>query len=136
MVIIATIGTLGDIVFSVSKNQVKTFDGLKWDSSAQYATHNRHLKDVLLEFTGTDADKISFSMFFSVFLGVDPMTEITKIVNAEKSGKIMRLVIGSKTYGKNKWVITGTSKQLERYDNKGNLLIAQVDISLMEYAGR
>lgn len=132
----ATIGSLGNIIFSVSKNQVKTFDGLKWDSSAQYATHNRHLKDVLLEYTGTDADKISFSMFFSAFLGVDPMTEITKILAAERSGKVMRLVIGSKAYGKNKWVITSTAKELERYDNKGNLLIAKVNISLMAYAGR
>lgn len=132
----ATIGTLGDIVFSVSKSQVKTFDGMKWDSSAQYATHNRHLKDVLLEYTGTDADKISFSMFFSVFLGVDPMTEITKLLTAERSGKIMRLVIGSKAYGKNKWVIDKTSKELERFDNKGNLLIAKVSISLIAYAGR
>lgn len=132
----ATIGALGDIVFSVSKNQVKTFDGLKWDSAAQYASHNRHLKDVLLEFTGTDADKISFSMFFSVFLGVDPITEINKLLDAERNGKVMRLVIGNKAYGKNKWVITGASKNLERYDNKGNLLVAKADISLMAYAGR
>ena len=132
----ATIGTLGDIVFSVSKNQVNTFDGLKWSSSAQYASHNRHLKDVLLEFTGTDADKITFSMYFSVFLGIDPMGEIVKLLTAERSGKVMRLVIGSKAYGKNKWVITGTSKDLERFDNKGNLLIAKVNVSLMAYAGR
>ena len=132
----ATIGTLGDVVFAVSKNQVNTFDGLKWSSSAQYASHNRHLKDVLLEFTGTDADKITFSMYFSVFLGVDPMSEIIKLLTAERCGKVMRLVIGSKAYGKNKWVITGTSKDLERFDNKGNLLIAKVNVSLMAYAGR
>ena len=132
----ATIGTLGDIVFSVSRNKVNTFDGLKWESSAQYATHNRHLRDVLLEFTGTDADKISFSMFFSVFLGVNPMTEIVKLLNAERSGRIMRLVIGSKAYGKHRWVITGTSKDLERFDNKGNLLMASVNVSLMAYSGR
>jgi phage protein U len=133
----ATIGTLGnDITFSVSRNQVNTFDNMKWDSSAQFAAHNRHLKDVLLEFTGTDADKISFSAYFSVFLGVDPMTEIVKLLTAERTGKVMRLVIGSKAYGKNKWVITGTSKSLERFDNKGNLLTAKVDISLMAYSGR
>jgi len=132
----ATIGTLGDIVFSVSNNQVNTFNGLKWDSSAQYAQHNRHLKDVLLEFTGTDADKISFSMYFSVFLGVDPMAEITKLLNAERDGQVMRLVIGSKGYGKHKWVIESSSKSLERFDNKGNLLIAIVNISLIAYSGR
>lgn len=132
----ATIGTLGDIVFSVSRSQVKTFDGLKWDSSAKYATHDRHLKDVLLEYTGTDADTISFTMFFSVFLGVNPMGEITKLLNAERSGKVMRLVIGSKAYGKNKWVITKTSKDLETFDKRGNLLAAKVNVSLKAYAGR
>ena len=132
----ATIGTLGDIVFSVSRNKVNTFDGLKWDSSAQYAQHNRHLRDVLLEFTGTDADKISFAMFFSVFLGVDPMAEIVKLLNAERSGRVMRLVIGAKAYGKHRWVITGTSKALERFDNKGNLLTASVNVSLLAYPGR
>lgn len=132
----ATIGTLGDIVFSVSGSKVKTFDGLKWDSSAKYATHDRHLKDVLLEYTGTDADTISFTMFFSVFLGVNPMREITKLLNAERSGKVMRLVIGSKAYGKNKWVITKTSKDLETFDKRGNLLVAKVNVSLKAYAGR
>ena len=132
----ATIGTLGNIVFSVSRNRVNTFDRLKWESSAQYATHNRHLRDVLLEYTGTDADKISFSMYFSVFLGINPMTEITKLLNAERSGQVMRLVIGNKAYGKHRWVITGTSKDLERFDNRGNLLIASVNVSLMAYAGR
>lgn len=132
----ATIGTLGNIVFSVSRNQVNTLDDMKWSSSAQYATHNRHLKDVLLEFTGTDADTITFSMYFSVFLGIDPMTEITKLFNAERNGEVMRLVIGPKAYGKNKWVIMSQSRDLERFDNKGNLLIAKVNVSLQAYAGR
>lgn len=132
----AVIGTLGDIVFSVSRGQVKTFDGMKWDSSVQYATHNRHLKDPLLEYTGTDLDTISFTMVFSAFLGVNPIAEITKLLNAERSGQIMRLVIGSKAYGKYKWVITKTSKDLERFDNKGNLIIAKVSVSLKAYSWR
>ena len=118
----ATIGSLGDIVFSVSRSQIKTFDGMRWESSAQYASHNRHLKDELLEFVGSPADKISFSMTLSVYL--------------ERAGKILRLVIGNKAYGKNKWVITGLSKELERFDNKGNLLLAKVNVSLTAYAGR
>lgn len=132
----AVVGTLGDIVFSVSRRKVKTFDGLKWESSAKYATHDRHLKDVLLEYTGTDADTISFTMFFSAFLGVNPMGEITKLLKAERSGKVMRLVIGNKAYGKNKWVITKTSKDLEKFDKRGNLLAAKVNVSLKAYAGR
>jgi len=132
----ATVGTLGNIVFSVSSERVNTFDGMKWESSAQYATHNRHLKDVLLEYTGTDADKISFSMYFSVFLGMDPFEEIERLLKAERDGQVMRLIIGGKPYGRHGFVITNTSKDLERFDNKGNLLIARVNVSLMAYAGR
>lgn len=40
----AEIGTLGDIVFKVSANKVKTFDDLKIDSKTNYAKHTRHLK--------------------------------------------------------------------------------------------
>jgi len=133
---LAVIGTLGDIVFSVSRNQVNTFDNLKWDSSAKYASHERHLQETLLEFVGTDNDTITFSMYFSVFLGINPMNEIIKLLNAERSGKVMRLVIGQKAYGRNKWVITKTSKDLERFDKKGNLLTAKVSVTLEAYAAR
>lgn len=132
----AVIGAWGDTVFSVSRKQVKTFDGLTWEVGAKYATHDRHLKDPLLEYTGTDVEAISFTMMFSVFLGVNPMKEITKLVNAVRSGKIDRLVIGSKAYGKSKWVITKVSNQLNRYDNRGNLLVAKVDVSMQAYPER
>ena len=50
----ALIGSWGDFTFEVSRGSVKTFTGLKWDSSVKYATHDRHLKEPLLEFTGKD----------------------------------------------------------------------------------
>lgn len=132
----AIIGTWGDIVFSVSRNQIKTFDGLKWDSGAKFSTHDRHLKAPLLEFTGTDVENISFSMFFSAFLGVNPMAEITKLLTAERKGEVNRLVIGTKAYGTGKWVIDKLSNDLERYDNRGNLLVARVNVSMKSYAMR
>lgn len=130
----ATIGVLGDIVFSVSPKVIKTFDGLKKSVSPKFSSHNRHLKETLLEFTGTDPDKISFSMLFSVFLGVDPKTEAAKLEAAARTGKIMRFVLGRKSYGK--WVITSLSNSYERIDNKGNILAIKTDISLTAYAGR
>lgn len=132
----AVIGTWGDIVFTVSRGEVKTFDGMKWDSGAKYATHDRHLKEPLLEFTGTEVETISFSMFFSAFLGINPMTEITKLITAQRQGKVSRLIIGTSTYGTNRWVITKLSKSLERYDNRGNLLVAKVNVSMQSYSAR
>ncbi len=130
----ATIGALGDIVFSVSTNAVKTFNDFKRTASPKFASHGRHLKDTLLEFTGNDPDKISFSMLFSVYLGIDPQAEIKKLKSAAHKGKIMYLVIGRESFGN--WVITGLSEGREHIDNKGNTLVAKVDISLTAYAGR
>lgn len=132
----AVIGTWGDITFAVSRNQIKTFDGLKWDSGAKYSTHDRHLKEPLLEFTGTDVESMTFTMFFSAFLGVNPIAEVSKMLKAMRRGEVHRLVIGPKAYGTNKWVITKLSNSLNRYDNRGNLLVAKVNVTMKSYSGR
>lgn len=129
------IGTLGDIVFKVSTKTIQTFDGLKIDSKTNYAKHTRHNKKPLLEFQYNDTDTASFSIYLSVFLGVDPRKMQKKIDEYRKKGKILTLVIGGKKYG-SKWVITSHSKEFERFDNKGNLLVAKSYISLEEYAER
>lgn len=129
------IGTLGDIVFKVSAKTIQTFDGLKIDSKTNYAKHTRHNKKPLLEFQYNDTDTASFSIYLSVFLGVDPRKMQKKIDDYRKKGKILTLVIGGEKYG-SKWVITSHSKQFERFDNKGNLLVAKSNISLEEYAER
>lgn len=132
----AVIGTWGDITFAVSRNQIKTFDGLKWDSGAKYSTHDRHLKEPLLEFTGTDVESMTFTMFFSAFLGVNLIAEVSKLLKAMRRGEVHRLVIGPKAYGTNKWVITKLSNSLPRYDNRGNLLVAKVSVTMKSYSGR
>ncbi len=132
----AKIGSFGDLVFSVSDTTVKTFNDLQWKVSAKYATHDRHIKADLLEYLGPELDEISFSMVFSVFLGVNPLNEIEKLNDMIRTGVTGRLVIGGKVYGSYKWVITDGSNELERFDNKGNLWAAKVKLSLKEYPKR
>lgn len=129
------IGTLGDIVFTVSAETIQTFDGLKIESKTNYAKHTRHNKKPLLEFQYNDTDTASFTIYLSVFLGVNPRKMQVKIDKYRKKGKILTLVIGGKKYG-TKWVITQHSKDYEKFDNKGNLLIAKSSISLQEYPER
>ena len=129
----AEIGTLGDIVFKVSANKVRTFDDLKIDSKTNYAKHTRHLKKPLLEFQYNDADTASLTIYLSAFLGVNPKKMQNKIDKYRKKGKILTLVIGGKKYG-SQWVITGHTKDYEKFDNQGNLLIAKSTLSLEQYA--
>jgi len=127
------VGCLGDIVFSVSSEVVKTLDKFKWSGGANYSVHKRQGYHALTEFTGMDADKISFEIFLSSYLGVDVQSEITKIWTYERNGTAIPLVIGDKGYGKYRWVIQKHSTKAETFDGRGNITEATVSIDLLEY---
>ena len=132
----AKIGSFGNLVFSVSDRTVKTFDGMSWDFSADYATHDRHIKADLLEYMGPGIETVSFSMVLSALLGVNPLKEIKKLREMVKEGHAERLVIGGKVYGSYKWVMQKGTVDFQRFDNTGNLLAAKVKVTLKEYPKR
>lgn len=131
----AKLGTLGKIVFSVSDKKVQTFDDMSLESSVKYHTHDRHLKKPLLEFGGPDSDKMSFTMYHSVFLGVNPEKQVKMIDKYMNDGEILSLIIGGKRYG-SKWVITKHSKAYKKFDKKGRVLAVESKVTLEEYASR
>jgi len=127
------VGCLGDIIFQVSSNTIKTINRVEWSGSARYSEHQRHLTNALTEFTGLNPDTISFEMVLSVYLGVDPMAELTKLWEYERSGKAVTLVIGEKVYGKYRWTVKSHKIKFETYDKKGNMTGATVAVDLLEY---
>lgn len=132
----AQVGSFGNLVFSVSDRTVRTFDGMSWDFSANYATHDRHIKADILEYMGPEIEEVSFSMYFSVFLGVNPANEIEKLRKMVRNGNTDRLVIGGKVYGSYKWVMQKGSVTMKRFDQKGNLWVAEAKVTLKEYPKR
>lgn len=130
------IGCLGDIVFQVSAETVKTLNKLKWSGSATWATHARHGYHALTEFTGIDPDQISFEIYLSTALGVKPMDTINTIWEYERNGAPQGLVIGDKAYGKYRWAITKHTTSAEQYDGRGNVIAARVNLSLLEYLNK
>ena len=127
------IGYLGEVVFEVSEKTVKTFKEFEWGGSARIQTHNRHLDNALQEFVGIDPDTFSFSFTLSKYLGVDPMTDIAKIFTYERTGMPVPLVIGKRPYGKYKWLVKSHKAKGKRFDGEGNLVSADVSVSLTEY---
>lgn len=132
----AKIGTFGGLSFVVSSNKVSTFDDLKWDTSAAYATHDRHLQPDLLEFLGPDPEQITFKMKFSVFLRVNPLKSVNDLRRMVREGTAERLVIGGRVYGDYKWAITKVSSAMKTFDNRGNCWAAEVTVTLKEYGRR
>ena len=127
------IGCLGEIIFEVSSKTVKTFDKMQWSGSVRYSVHQRHLTHALTEFTGIDPDTISFEMNLSIYLGVEPMGELVKLWDYERSGKSVSLVIGDKAYGKYRWVVKSHKTKMQTFDKRGNLTGATVSVDLLEY---
>jgi hypothetical protein len=127
------VGCLGDIVFIVSSEQVETISNAQWSGSARYAEHQRHLYHALTEFTGINADTMSFDMHISAYLGVKVMDELVKIWTYERKGTTLPLVLGEKPYGKYRWVIKSHKIKMRYFDGKGNLTDATVSMNLLEY---
>ena len=127
------IGCLGDIIFEVSDKVVKTIDKFKWNGSASIHTHSRHLDNSLQEFSGIEPDEITFTITLSKYLGADPLIDIVKIFDYERAGESVPLTIGSKAYGKYRWLIKSHKTTYEHYDRQGNVTSATVDLSLVEY---
>ena len=127
------VGSLGRVVFSVSSNKVETFSGLKISSSASFGSHKRHCGNEIIEFTGNDADSISFNMTISQILGVDVEEELEKLRQYKKTGKTLKFVIGKKVIGNYRWVITNISITPKQYGKKSEIITAEVSITLKEY---
>lgn len=131
----AIVGCLGDVIFTVSRSVVRTLDNMTWSGSARYATHERHLTNALTEFTGLDPDKITFDILLSAELGVDPIAEVVKLWNIERSGRAVPLTVGTKGYGKYRWNITKHEMKAKAHFINGDIHTATVSVSLQEYLG-
>ncbi len=130
------VGSFGSLIFRVSSQQVLTFQSMSWQADAKWTEHDRHLRDPIPEFLGNQNDKITFPILLTAFAGTNPEREISKILSMERSGSPHYLVIGNKSYGKNRWVIQKSKIDMQRFDNRGNLLEAKVSITLLAYPRR
>lgn len=127
------VGALGDIVFQVTEETIETLDNFTWSGSANWATHHRHGTDAITEFTGRGTDEISFDIYLSAFLGVNPMEEIKKIWAYERAGTPVGMTIGEHKYGRYRWGIQSHTTKAENWTGTGDLLACTVSVKLIEY---
>ena len=130
----AEIGCLGDVVFQVSSERVLTpGNGASWTSGAGWTEHQRHLRAPALEFTGLQADGFRLPIRLSRAMGVEPMEMIWTLFDYERAGLAMPLIIGTHAYGMYRWVITNVQRTLSHYDGHGDLLTAELVLTLKGY---
>lgn len=129
----AVIGFLGDVMFSVSDEMVRTISNWKWSGSARYSVHQRHAQNALTEFTGLDADQIAFDIILSTRLGLNPMEEIWRLWRYERGGTTLPLTVGKHAYGRYRWTIVSHDTDIKATDANGNITEAIVSLKLQEY---
>lgn len=116
--------------------KVLTFDNLQREGAGRWATHEIIGQDrkPLLEFIGPDLESLSFSIFMSTFLGVNPATELQKLRALRDGGIVCDFMIGGAALSTNQWVIKSLSEAHRTIDGSGNLLVAAVNVSMQEYS--
>lgn len=130
------IGCLGGLVFEVSDTTIKTIKNATWNGSVSLQNHARHLNYALTEFVGIDADSFTFTITLSRYLGADVEEELDKLLGYEKSGKALKLVIGTRLYGSYRWLIKKHKISMQHFDKQGNLASTDVELTLVEYVRR
>lgn len=127
------IGSLGPVVFVVGPEAIRTFAELSRSSAGRWANHEILGKKPISQFIGPGLDTVSFTMRFDVRYRINPRKELSKLVDLERAGKAMSLIVGGEGLGVNKWKITSLEQSWEEIDGKGNLLKATATITLEEY---
>lgn len=128
------IGSFGnDIVFEVSTEKVRTFDGLTMQRKAIYAEHDILGEKSVLELTGYAPTSLSFTMLLNASLGVDPLEELEILREMVVKGNAYDFVLGGEPQGENLWVIESLDEKHKVVTGKGESLIIEVSVSLKEY---
>jgi len=128
------IGSLGEVVFEVSSDLVRTLDGLRVQYNAKYAQHDIHGRKGLLEFTGLDPTKINFRVRLDAALGVNPKEELAELKDILEAGRAVPFVLDGEPQGWHLWVLEHLNVEQRILNNTGALILAEVTLNLKEYA--
>lgn len=125
------IGSLGNIVFTVSSDVVRTPSNIKKSRSARIAKHEIIGSKPKLEFQGEDLVSMSFDIRLDRSLGVNPQSDINSLATMESTGEVVDLVIGNVYHGA--FLIDSIEENTKYTDRNGNVIVAELSISLQEY---
>lgn len=129
----AQVGYMGDVVFVASEKELRTPANLTRSSSARWTDHNLHLRKPIGEFAGADLEQIQFKIALSAMHGVNPEDEIKTLRQMMDNGEVFPLVLGGAPLSENYWRIESLSVDNTYYDGKGELIFAELSVSLKEY---
>jgi len=130
------VGSSSFSLFKSSSNfKLMTIDNFQRSAEGRWATHEiigtEHKP--LKEFLGPGLEKITFTIFLSVDLGVSPETELEKLRKLRDGGVVCDFILGNKPITTNSWIIPSLSEDHRIKDNRGQTVQAIVNVTMEEY---
>ncbi len=129
----SSIGSLGDIVFTVSSLKVLTFKDYKRNTKARTASHDIIGQKPVTEFLGPAGEELSFTMDFLAGLGVSPAAQAKRLRTMCETGEAVYFMLGNECIGANKWIVESIGESADVIDANGNIVNSRVDVTLQEY---
>ena len=127
------IGAFNELVFEVSTEKVITYDDYNRETKARYARHELINQTSVLEYLGRDLEEITFTMMFTISLGVDPAEETSKLRRMCLDGVADYLILGNTVVGENLWTIESVGEAKKAVDHFGKTIVSSVNVKMVEY---
>jgi len=126
------IGSFGGLVFEVSEERILSFETLSRSVSARVETHEIGGRQGIVEFVGPGDDSITLDMSFSRQRGVDPKTEVDRLIGYCKTGQRFPLLIGGEPMGGAGalWIPRDVSEERSVVSPRGVTIRSRVSVSL------
>ena len=127
------LGSLGDVVFEVSEETVRTFDEFVQTSAGRWVVHEPIKSQPKTEFLGPAQGQIEFTIRLSAALGVDPRDEKKRIEKMAREGKHAPLMIAMEPISNCHWYVERCETTYIWVNGQGQLEYADMHLTVREY---
>ena len=124
--------SIGPVEFVASESLVKTFTDLSFSHKANFHEHKILSQKGVIEFSGLDAMSCSLKISLDTDRGNDPRNDIESLKELLESHEAAPFTIGGHVIGSGLWVIESMSITAGIISQKGDILSADVNLSLKE----
>lgn len=128
-----SLGSLGDIVFTVSTFKNLTFKDLTHTVQNRFHNHEVIGNKPLTEFLGNDLDDLTFTMELQHDLSYTVEEILAKLNQYQIEAAPLDFTVGNKPFGVDKWQISSLSEAYDIIYKNGYIYKATVNVTLKEY---
>ena len=127
------IGTLGDIVFEVSDQTVRTLKNLKGEAGSDWGSHDVVHGKPRSEWIGPKNRTYSFDMQLRAQDGVPPRRTLTQLQKMAEGASAYYFVLGGQPMADNPFKVLTASDAWDVVFQDGKLIACTVSVKLEEY---